>query len=118
VIRLRFEFIKKEVVTPSNAKCDGHGWIANPDDHMRNMRCDGCTACRPSLQPSYPVYQLIDYRPFPADVLPAMLLFICQEIEKLPLPNENPYRQVARSVLDTLMKKPESEKTHGKILQE
>lgn len=48
------------------------------------------------------IYQLIDYRPFPADVLPAMLLFICQEIDRLNvIPDDNPWKKAARTVLDT-----------------
>jgi len=66
MIRLRFEFAKKEVA------------------------------------PGKMVYTLIDYRPFPADILPAMLLFVCQEIDKLNvIPDDNPYKRVARTVLDT-----------------
>lgn len=67
MIRLRFEFTKKEV------------------------------------SPGKAVYQLIDYRPFPADILPAMLLFVCQEIVKLNvIPDDNPYKSAARTVLDAL----------------
>jgi hypothetical protein len=65
MIRLRFEFVKKE--GPKGAA----------------------------------VYQLLDYRPFPADVLPALLLFVCQEIDKINLPDDNPWKKSARTVLDT-----------------
>ena len=65
MIRLRFEFAKKEI------------------------------------GPGKAVYQLIDYRPFPADILPAMLLFVCKEIDKLNvIPDDNPYKKAARTVLD------------------
>ena len=47
-------------------------------------------------------YELVGMRPFPADILPAMLILICQEINKLDLPAENAIKLAAQDVLKAL----------------
>jgi hypothetical protein len=48
-------------------------------------------------------YMLVDYKPFPANVLPALLMFVCQEIVKLPLPEDNPYKRIAQTALEGVL---------------
>lgn len=47
-------------------------------------------------------YRLLDSHPFPADLLPALLIYVCQEIGSLPLPEDNTYMRIAKRVLSDL----------------
>jgi hypothetical protein len=52
-----------------------------------------------------PIYKLIDHKPFPANILPAMLIFLSQEVVKLEgVPEDNEYKVAARNLLSALVK--------------